>query len=80
VDRAAAEKLVDQYRREHPDRETHPFLAKELGSGEWTVVKVNIPGSRPHTATVEAKPRPPQSDDAPLWQSTGGVPPGVAGP
>ena len=80
MDRAEAEELAARYNREHPDRETHTFLAREMQNGEWEVVKVNVPRRGPTTATVEAKPRPPQSDDAPLWQSTGGVPPGVAGP
>ena len=80
MNRATAEMLVEEYNREHPDRATHTFMAKQVEPGEWTVVKINVPGRGPLKATVEAKPKPPQSDDAPLWQSTGGVPPGVAGP
>jgi|SoiMethySBSTD1v2_1073268.scaffolds.fasta_scaffold4430007_2 hypothetical protein len=80
MNHAEAEELAARYNREHPDRKTHTFLAREMENGGWDVVKVNIPGRGPTTATVESKPRPPQSDDAPLWQSTGGVPPGVAGP
>jgi hypothetical protein len=72
-----AEALRIQLQAEHEDRATHTFMLREAGQGEWEVVKVSLPPRAPLRATVEAKPRPQQSDDAPPWQSTGGVPPGV---
>jgi len=67
-------------RREHPDRATHTWIPREA-DGEWQVVRIPLPpGMRrdPTRATIEAKPKPPQSDDAPPWQA-GGVPPYAAG-
>jgi hypothetical protein len=75
--RDEADVLRKQLQAEHEDGATHTFMVREAGEGEWEVVKVSLPPRAPMRATVEAKPRPPQSDDAPLWQSTGGVPPGV---
>jgi hypothetical protein len=80
MDRAAAEHECQRLRDEHPDRATNSWLVREVGNGEWEVVRVPLPpGIRrdPLKATVEAKPKPPQSDDAPPWRS-GGVPPYVA--
>ena len=31
---------------EHPDRATHSWLPREGMPGEWTVVKVGVPGRR----------------------------------
>ncbi len=75
--RDEAEALRTRLQAEHTDRATHSWMLRENPPGEWEVVKVALPPRAPLRATVEAKPRPQQSDDAPLWQSTGGVPPGV---
>jgi hypothetical protein len=75
--RDEADALRRQLQTEHEDRATHTFMVREAGEGGWEVVKVSLPPRASLRATVEAKPRPPQSDDAPLWQSAGGVPPGV---
>ena len=75
--RAEAEALQKQLQAEHEDRATHTFMVREAGEDEWDVVKVSLPPRSPLKETIEAKPRPQQSDDAPPWQSTGGVPPGV---
>ena len=72
-----AEALRKQLQAEHEDRATHSFMVREAGPGEWEVVKVSLPPRSPLRTTVEAKPRPPQSDDALPWQSAGGVPPNV---
>jgi hypothetical protein len=77
VKRDEADALRKQLQTEHEDRATHTFMVREAAQGKWEVVKVSLPPKSPLRATVEAKPRPPQSDDAPLWQSAGGVPPGV---
>jgi hypothetical protein len=60
--------------REHPDRATHSWLARELAPGEWAVVKVGVPGQRPFGTLTEAKPRPPQADDPrpAMWRDVGG--------
>ena len=75
--RDEAEALRNQLQAEHEDRATHTFMVREAGEGEWEVVKVSLPPRAPLRETVEAKPRPPQSDDALPWQSAGGVPPNV---
>ena len=59
---------------EHPQRATHSWLPREGTHGEWTVVKVGVPGRRPLETAQEARPRPPQADDPrpPLWRDVGG--------
>jgi hypothetical protein len=77
--RDEARQECERLRREHPDRATNTWIPREV-DGEWQIVRAPLPpGMRRDAlkATVETKPRPQQSDDAPLWQSTGGVPPGV---
>jgi hypothetical protein len=65
MDRTEAEGLARSYAREHPDRGTHRWIAKEDGDGSWAVVKVRIPGMNTDRlkTTTEAKPEPPQPDD-----------------
>ena len=75
--RDEAEALRKQLQAEHEDRATHTFMVRETGEGEWEVVKVSLAPRSPLREAVEAKPRPPQSDDALPWQSAGGVPPNV---
>ncbi len=51
---------------EHPDRTTHRWMARESGAGDWSVVKVAMPGGAsidPLKATVETNPKPPEPDD-----------------
>jgi hypothetical protein len=73
---------------EHPDRDTHTWIAREIdreaaieaAAGGWEVVKIRLPGGVRRDrlkATTEAKPKPQQSDDVPVWRSAGGVPPYV---
>ncbi len=59
---------------EHPDGATHSWLPREDDQGEWSVVKLAVPPSRPLGTTQEAKPRPPQADDPrpPMWRDVGG--------
>jgi hypothetical protein len=60
--------------REHPDRVTHSWMARETTPGDWKVVKVGVPTSIPLGSTQESKPRPPQADDPrpPMWRDVGG--------
>ena len=60
--------------REHPDRVTHSWIARESQPGEWGVAKIGIPSVRPLGSATEAKPRPPQADDPrpPMWRDVGG--------
>lgn len=63
--REEVERLCERLAREHPDRATHAWLARQE-SGGWSVVRIERPpGSRaePLKATVEARPKPPQPDD-----------------
>ena len=61
-DAAAAAKRLSA---EHPDRDTHTWIPRELSTDEWEVVKVRVPGIRrdPLKASTEAKPKPPEADD-----------------
>jgi len=66
MERGDAEDTARRLAREHPDRETHRWVARPEPDGSWAVVKVKMPpGMRvdPLTATVETKPKPPQPDD-----------------
>ena len=60
--------------REHPDRTTHSWMARETAPGDWKVVRVGLPSRIPLGSTQEAKPRPPQADDPrpPMWRDVGG--------
>ena len=51
--------------QEHPDRATHRWMPLEADNGEWSVVKVAMPGASidPLKATVETKPKPAEPDD-----------------
>jgi hypothetical protein len=80
VDRDQARAQCERLRKEHPERSTHTWIPREI-DGQWQIVRVPLPaGMRrdPLKATTEAKPKPPQSDDAPPWQA-GGVPPYASG-
>ena len=63
--RAEAEQRAAALQAEHPDRETHLFLARESADGGWEVAKVRAPGgARPKlTPTIDAKPQPSPADD-----------------
>ncbi|MDQ4048323.1 MAG: hypothetical protein M3131_02935 [Actinomycetota bacterium] len=64
--RSEAEGVARTHAREHPDRETHRWLAKEQSDGSWTVVKIRMPPGMkvdPLKTTTEAKPKPPEPDD-----------------
>ena len=66
VTRAEAEERARRLALEHPDRESHRFVAREEADGSWTVVRFRVPegmGVRPLKATTEASPQPPQADD-----------------
>jgi hypothetical protein len=65
MNRDDAQALAERLGREHPERATHRWVAREIADG-WEVVKVRLPeGIRrdPLKATTEAKPKPPQADD-----------------
>ena len=59
---------------EHPDHETHSWIAREAGDGGWEVVKLGIPPQRPLGTMQEAKPTPPSADDPrpAMWRDVGG--------
>jgi hypothetical protein len=64
--REEADELRERLSREHPDRATHVWLAREDAAGEWSVVKARLPAGvkrDPLKATVEAKPKPRDADD-----------------
>jgi hypothetical protein len=79
MDEAQARELAARLGREHPDRTTHTWLARKVADGSWGVVKVSVPSKGTVTPTVESKPKPPQDDSMPPWESTGGLPPYIFG-
>ena len=53
MDKSAAEKLAERFNREHPERESHTWFARET-DGEWSVVKVAVSRrDEPQGAVVE---------------------------
>jgi hypothetical protein len=74
--RAEAEREAARLSREHPERASYRWFARELG-GDWSVVRVPAPHPRPAEVlrpTVEGRPRPPRPDDPrpPTWRDLGG--------
>ncbi|HEX8073545.1 MAG TPA: hypothetical protein VF545_01055 [Thermoleophilaceae bacterium] len=68
--REQAQQECERLGREHPDREACSWFPREDGPGDWSVVRVAIPGAsgrRGMKATEEAKPRPQQADDPRQW-------------
>lgn len=64
--RAEAESRAASLQAEHPDRDTHRFLAREGADGEWEVAKVPFPGERKRqklTPTISTEPEPSPADD-----------------
>jgi hypothetical protein len=64
--RAEAEERARQLQQEHPERETHRFLARERADGDWELVSVEIPEQMRRgklTETVESRPKPSPADD-----------------
>ncbi len=64
--RDEAEHFARTQAREHPERDTHRWMAKEQPDGSWTVVKVRMPpGMKVDRlkTTTESKPKPPEPDD-----------------
>ena len=75
--REEAELQCQDLTRDHPERDTHIWLPREERTGDWSVIKVRLPGGLrrdPTKATIEAKPKPPQADDPrpPMFRDVGG--------
>jgi hypothetical protein len=71
------EQAMSECRRlaqEHSDRATHSWLPREGAGGDWTIVKIGVPGRTALATAQEAKPRPPQADDPrpAMWRDVGG--------
>jgi hypothetical protein len=63
--RQEAEDQAGQRNREHPDRATNRWMARDGAEG-WEVVRVAMPagmGAKDGKPGVEARPRPPQAPD-----------------
>jgi hypothetical protein len=68
--RDEAERESERLSREHPDRATHHWFAREASPSDWSVVRAALPEAvarQGMRATVEAKPRPQQADDPRQW-------------
>lgn len=79
--RDEAESLAQKLDREHPDRTTHRWFARQGEGDGWEVVKVRLPEGMkrdPLKETIEAKPKPSPADDPrvfdpdPRWLAGGG--------
>ncbi len=63
--REQAQQSAAELNREHAERATHRWLARETPAG-WSVVRVSLPAGmriEPLRASVETRPRPPQAPD-----------------
>ena len=81
--RDEAEREVERLSREHADRETHKFVAREDADGSWSIAKVAVPAALrrgPLKTTAETRPRPPDPGDPRTAheRNTGGLPGGLA--
>jgi hypothetical protein len=65
MNRSEAEERASQLQADHPDRDTHRFVARRADADGWEVVKVQLPtaGKGPLTPTVGSGPRPSPADD-----------------
>ena len=63
MNREAAVSEAARLAAEHPDRDTHRFLAREQDDGSWEVVKVGLPPLGELTAETRAEEKPPTADD-----------------
>ena len=61
--REEAEREAGRLEAEHPDRQTHRFLAREQADGSWAVVKVGLPPLGELTPETRAEEKPPTADD-----------------
>lgn len=62
--REEAQRACRRLAAESPDRETHRYMPRRGESGDWSVVKINLPPAERSTGTTtEAKPRPEQPGD-----------------
>jgi hypothetical protein len=56
--------LAEELAKTHPDRETHRFVPRKEGDGDWMVAKINLPPVRDElSAETRADERPPTADD-----------------
>jgi hypothetical protein len=74
--RDEAEREAERLSREHPERASYRWFAREVGD-VWSVVRVSLPHDRSGDGLrpmVEAKPRPPHPDDPRpnTWRDLGG--------
>ncbi|HYI20767.1 MAG TPA: hypothetical protein VD836_18765 [Solirubrobacteraceae bacterium] len=74
--RKEAEEQAGAFNREHPDRASHRWLARE-GADGWEVARVTLPagfGAQPVGTITQAKPKPPEPDDPrpAYWRNAGG--------
>ena len=74
--RTEAEQQAAANNREHPERATYRWFAREAVGG-WEVTRVRLPaglGAQPTGTITEAKPKPPEPDDPrpAYWRNTGG--------
>jgi hypothetical protein len=70
--RAEAEAECRRLTIESPERETHRWVPRDQGDGEWSVVKIALrPATEPESTTRRADERPPMPadprPDVPPW-------------
>jgi hypothetical protein len=71
MDRASAEQLAERLNREHPERETHMWFARETDN-EWSVAKAALPAGVKRDPLGTSVGRPDSIDYLPGHPDTGG--------
>ncbi|HEX2129677.1 MAG TPA: hypothetical protein VHF58_10725 [Solirubrobacterales bacterium] len=61
--REEAEREAARLADEHPDRETHRFLARVQEDGSWAVVKIGLAPTGELTPETRAEEKPPTGGD-----------------
>jgi hypothetical protein len=77
--RAEAETEAARLAAESPHRDTHQWVPRDEGDGEWSVVRIALPPSTEPTGTETRGDERPATQDDPRPSSWQNVPPWAAG-
>lgn len=61
--RAEAEAACARNAKEHPDRKRAQWRPREIGDGEWTVIRIDLPPTPETVPEIRADERPPEPPD-----------------
>jgi hypothetical protein len=79
MNRAEAETEAARLAAESPDRDTHRWIARDDGDGNWSVVRIGLPPASEATGTETRGDERPATPDDPRPSSWQNVPPWAAG-